>query len=271
MDVETLLDKKEATEVAIIRLLLFQTQKMTKQVLATKVNLTQNALKEYLLDIEATCQSLGRYFTITTQEKGLEISFSTDINFDKILLRYINQSLSYQLLRFVLEHKKVSIFQLSRAFNSSEATIFRKLRDINQILEPFHIKIKNGQLTGDELQIRYFYYSLFTIVDTEFTSEDLEVRQLIANIQPLFRYTFSKNALKRLSCWLFVTRHRLSVANHENSRLFEIEDRFTLDPLYQKTGEIIHRYFKDITTYVGKFEGGMFYCFFCKFRYFRSR
>lgn len=265
MQIETLLDKKEALQVNIIRLLLCQTQTTTKQALAQKVKLTQNALKEYLFDIVSTCQSLGQHFDITTEEKTLAIQFSSDINFDKIVIAYVNQSLAYQILRFILEHKKVSIFQLSNEFNSSEATIFRKLRDINQILKPFHIKIKNGQLVGDELQIRYFYYCLFSIVDTEFSSDDISVSHLMANIQPEFRYTFSKVALKRLSCWLFVTRFRLSVANHENSRFFEIQDRFTADPLYQKLGKIIHNHLEENATYVGKYEGAMFYCFFISF------
>lgn len=265
MYIESLLDKKEVIQVDIIRLLLCQTKKMTKQALAKQVNLTQNALKDYLLDIIRTCQSLGESFSITIDAKELDIVFSTDINFDKIVLAYVNQSLSYQILRYVLEHKKVSIFQLSQEFNSSEATIFRKLRDLNQLLKPFHIKIKNGQLVGDELQIRYFYYSLFTIVDTAFSSDDLAVSHLIQKLQPEFRYTFSKGALKRLSCWLFVTRNRLSVANPENSHFFDIQDKFISDPLYQKMGDIIHRYFKDVVSYVGKYEGAMFYCFFVSF------
>lgn len=265
MHIETLLDKKEMIQVDIIRLLLFQTKQTTKQALAKKVNLTQNALKDYMLDIVTTCQSLGESFSITTEEKALAITFSSDINFDKILLAYVNQSLSYQILRYVLVHKKVSIFQLSQEFTSSEATIFRKLRELNQLLTPFHIKIKNGQLVGDELQIRYFYYSLFTIMDTEFSSDDLAVSHLIEKIQPEFRHTFSRGALKRLSCWLFVTRYRLSVANSENSHFFDIEDKFISDPLYQKMGEIIHHYFKDMASYVSKYEGAMFYCFFVSF------
>ena len=265
MHIESLLDKKEVIQVEIIRFLLFQTKKTTKQTLAKKVKLTQNALKEYLVDIVTTCQSLGETFNISIEEKELAITFSSDINFDKIILAYVNQSLAYQILRYVLEHKKVSIFQLSQEFSSSEATIFRKLRDLNQLLKPFHIKIKNGQLVGDELQIRYFYYSLLTIIDTEFSSDDLAVTYLIEKIQPEFRHTFSKGALKRLSCWLFVTRHRLSVANHENSHFFDIQDKFISDPLYQKMGEVIQRYFQDMVSYVGKYEGAMFYCFFVSF------
>ncbi|MDN6212539.1 MAG: helix-turn-helix domain-containing protein [Lactococcus sp.] len=265
MNIELLLDKKEALQVDIIRQLLFQNDKLTKQILAKKMNLTQNVLKEYLSDILLDCQSLGDYFIITAEEKSLQLDFSSDINFDKIVHYYLNQSLTYQILKFVFEHKKVSIFQLSQEFNSSEATIFRKLRELNKALVPFSIEIKNGQLVGDELQIRYFYYTLFFLIDRDFSSDDLAVKELMSKMQPEFRHTFSKTALKRLSCWLFVTRHRLMVANHLNHRLTDIQEKFISDALYQKLSQIMEAYFKETTPYVGKNEGAMFYCFLISF------
>ncbi|MDN6013935.1 MAG: hypothetical protein L0I12_09235, partial [Lactococcus sp.] len=103
MNIELLLDKKEALQVDIIRQLLFQNDKLTKQILAKKMNLTQNVLKEYLSDILLDCQSLGDYFIITAEEKSLQLDFSSDINFDKIVHYYLNQSLTYQILKFVFE------------------------------------------------------------------------------------------------------------------------------------------------------------------------
>src|SRR5574337_1949436 len=150
------------------------------------MKLKKNELKKYLSDIILDCQSLGDYFVITTEEKTIQLDFSADINFDKIVLHYLNQSLTYQILKFVFEHKKVSIFQLSQEFNSSEATIFRKLRELNKVLMPFSIEIKNGQLVGDELQIRYFYYTLFFLIDLDFSSDDLAVKELMSKMQPEF-------------------------------------------------------------------------------------
>ncbi|MBR6895825.1 MAG: hypothetical protein IKN23_07190 [Lactococcus sp.] len=57
MNIELLLDKKEALQVEIIRQLLFQNDKLTKQTLAKKMTLTQNVLKEYLSDILLDCQT----------------------------------------------------------------------------------------------------------------------------------------------------------------------------------------------------------------------
>ena len=77
MNIELLLDKKEALQVEIIRQLLFQNDKLTKQTLAKKMTLTQNVLKEYLSDILLDCQTLGNYFVITAEEKALQLDFSS--------------------------------------------------------------------------------------------------------------------------------------------------------------------------------------------------
>lgn len=265
MNLDDLLDKKEALQVEIIRQFLFQDGKLNKQKLAKKVNLTQNALKEYVAEIVHICQPLGKYFSIQLVDKEWQLDFSSDINLDKIILTYLNNCLAFQILNFVFENKKFSTFQLTQEFNSSEATIFRKLRELNQILKDFNIGIKNGQLVGDELQIRYFYYQLFLKLDAGFSSNDLGAQRLLAKLQPEFKHTFSKIALNRLSCWLFVTQHRVMVANHENKRLMQIIDKFEEDKLYQKITKLVENYFRHFISYVGKNEGAMFYCFFISF------
>lgn len=265
MKVDVFLDNKEGTQIDIIRQLLFHAGKMTQKTLAKEVGLTQNALKDYVSDIVQVCQPLGEQFEIELEQKEVQLSFSSDINLDKILLAYLNNSLSYQILGFVFEHKKFSTFQLTQEFNSSEATIFRKLRDINQSLKKFGIGIRNGQLVGDELQIRYFYYQLFLLVDTGFSSDDLAVTKLVTKLQPEFHQSFSKIALKRLSCWLFVTRHLLQVANTDNTRLTQIQDKFETDKLYRMIQEVMREYFKESINFVGKHEGAMFYCFLITF------
>jgi hypothetical protein len=265
MKLDDLLDKKEALQVEIVRQFLFHDGKINKQKLAKKVNLTQNALKEYLMEITLLCQPLGAYFEIKQVDKEWQLDFSSDINLDKIIMTYLRHSLAFQILEFVFKNKKFSTFQLTQEFNSSEATIFRKLRELNQVLKDFNVGIKNGQLVGDELQIRYFYYQLFLKLDTGFSSNDLEAQRLLAKLQPEFKHTFSKIALNRLSCWLFVTQHRVMVANHENKRLMQIIDKFEEDKLYQKITKLVEKYFRHFISYVGKNEGAMFYCFFISF------
>lgn len=45
--------------------------------------------------------------------------------------------------------------------NISSATLSRRVKELNDSLNEFHLKIKSGRLTGPESQIRYFYFQLF--------------------------------------------------------------------------------------------------------------
>lgn len=62
MKIDVFLDKKEATQIDIIRQLLFHAGKMPSKALAEQVGLTQNALKDYLADIVQNVPSFGRAF-----------------------------------------------------------------------------------------------------------------------------------------------------------------------------------------------------------------
>lgn len=87
-----------------------------------------------------------------------------DVSLEKILLFLLQESLKFKMLVYLLEHQQVSIVRLATAFNISESSVFRKIKELNQLLEEFGLQIKNGQLYGEELQIRYFYYELFQYI-----------------------------------------------------------------------------------------------------------
>ncbi|GFH39980.1 hypothetical protein Hs20B_03780 [Lactococcus insecticola] len=140
------------------------------------------------------------------------------------------------------------------------------MRELNQVLEDFNIAIKNGQMVGDELQIRYFYYQLLSFMDIRFSINDPEVIGLIKLLQPEFARTLSKAAQKRLACWNYVTRHRLTIANHQNDRLTQhIERRFKSDQLYLFLNQVVQPYFQRLTPSVSKYEGAMLYSFMVSF------
>ncbi|GFH39979.1 helix-turn-helix domain-containing protein [Lactococcus insecticola] len=113
MNITSLLDKKAAVQIEIIRQLLFQNGQMSRQGLAKQVNLTTTALKVYLADIVYICQPLGENFQLSDEQGQIILDFSSDINLDKILQSYLEKSLAYQILIFIFEHKKFSIFQLT--------------------------------------------------------------------------------------------------------------------------------------------------------------
>ena len=74
---------------------------------------------------------------------------------------FVKESLKFQLLDYLYRNKEFSIVQLTTKFMISESSLFRKIKELNQLLAAFELQIKNGQLQGEELQIRYFYFQLY--------------------------------------------------------------------------------------------------------------
>ena len=48
------------------------------------------------------------------------------------------------MLVYLLEHQQVSIVRLATAFNISESSVFRKIKELNQLLEELDYKSKRS-------------------------------------------------------------------------------------------------------------------------------
>ena len=59
----------------------------------------------------------------------------------------LQESLKFKMLVYLLEHQQVSIVRLATAFNISESSVFRKIKELNQLLEEFGLQIKTVNYT----------------------------------------------------------------------------------------------------------------------------
>ena len=132
-----------------------------------------------------------------------------DVSLEKILLFLLQESLKFKMLVYLLEHQQVSIVRLATAFNISESSVFRKIKELNQLLEEFGLQIKNGQLYGEELQIRYFYYELFQYIPEDqrpFFAKYTRKRPFILGLGRVLETTFTASAEAQIACWLGITK-----------------------------------------------------------------
>ncbi|MDN6289828.1 MAG: helix-turn-helix domain-containing protein, partial [Tetragenococcus koreensis] len=109
------------------------------------------ALREF--DIEADL--------VKKNSDYLQLFLPNHFSVKNFLYTYLKQALDYKLLVSIFQEKVISITKLALENNVSEASIFRRLKVINQLLEEFGIQFKNKKLTGSELQIQLFYFQLF--------------------------------------------------------------------------------------------------------------
>ncbi|HCD7012472.1 TPA: helix-turn-helix domain-containing protein, partial [Enterococcus faecium] len=161
MKIEALLERKEQLQILILRNLVLQGGTASINGLREHVQLSKASFDQYLEDIELIGRMMEKKVEVQRNEYQALLVLDEDVSLEKILLFLLQESLKFKMLVYLLEHQQVSIVRLATAFNISESSVFRKIKELNQLLEEFGLQIKNGQLYGEELQIRYFYYELF--------------------------------------------------------------------------------------------------------------
>lgn len=130
---------------------------------------------------------------------------------------FVKESLKFQLLDYLYRNKEFSIVQLTTKFMISESSLFRKIKELNQLLAAFDLQIKNGQLQGEELQIRYFYFQLYWYITPyeihqKKTMSPLNKR-IIEGIETGLGFTFNEHNALKVSLWLSITKKRLAVTS----------------------------------------------------------
>lgn len=103
------------------------------------------------IDIKINIESNGEIYT-----KGL-----SNLTLKKIRLYYLENSVSYIILRELFINKDVSMEELIDTVFISRSKVYEKLKLINLHLLGTNIKIKNLRLEGEELSIRGLFLSLY--------------------------------------------------------------------------------------------------------------
>ncbi|WP_408582046.1 helix-turn-helix domain-containing protein [Enterococcus durans] len=76
------------------------------------------------------------------------LELGDDTSLEQICLFLLQQSLKFNLLTYLLEHQQASIVRLATAFNISESSVFRKIKELNHLLKEFLFKSKWTNLWG---------------------------------------------------------------------------------------------------------------------------
>lgn len=266
---DDLLEKKEQLELAILRQLVLAGGTASSHEIRKTVNLSKSAFDMYLEDISLIGQLMNKKVQIKKQDAQLVLELSEETSLEQILFFLLEQSIKFQLLLYLLEHQQVSIVQLSIAFSVSESSVFRKIKELNQLLAEFSLQIKNGQLYGEELQVRYFYYVFFQFFPEEKRPEYIkntpEKRALIVGLERTLKTTFDSEALKKIACWVGITRKRLMSEKTTFSQVKEKKQLYQKDALYQALDSVVTLYYSRTAAEVNAYESLMFYSFFVSF------
>lgn len=269
MKIEQLLEKKEQLQVLILRDMVLHGGTVGTNQLREQVNLSKTSFDQYIAEIPMIGMMMGKKVAIKRNEFQVTLELAEDVSLEKIILFLVQQSLKFNLLVYLLEHHQASIVRLATAFNISESSVFRKIKELNQLLQEFSLQIKNGQLYGEELQVRYFYYVLFQFISESqrplFLQQTPDKAPLILGLERALETTFSQESASKIACWLGITRKRLLSEKTTFATLKEKKILYQKDRLYQALDPVISLYLSRTAAKISGYEPLMFYSFFVSF------
>lgn len=269
MKIEQLLEKKEQLQVLILRDMVLHGGTVGTNQLREQVNLSKTSFDQYIAEIPMIGMMMGKKVAIKRNEFQVTLELAEDVSLEKIILFLVQQSLKFNLLVYLLEHHQASIVRLATAFNISESSVFRKIKELNQLLQEFSLQIKNGQLYGEELQVRYFYYVLFQFISESqrplFLQQTPDKAPLILGLERALETTFSQESASKIACWLGITRKRLLSEKTTFATLKEKKILYQKDRLYQALDPVISLYLSRTAAEISGYEPLMFYSFFVSF------
>lgn len=266
MQIDALLEKKEAIQVQMLRAMVLAGGKVPLATLRERTGLSKTAFEQYMKEVIQFGHK-HNYYTIIYEDTMVENTFAEAINLEYIIVQLVEQSSYFQLLQFALHHATFTTVQLTTYLGMSESTVFRKLKEVNQILKEFQIQIKNGELQGEELQIRYVYYQLFSLM-APYQTASLHLPDYSTLIQALERTlscTFTLQQQKKVSLWWWITQKRWLARKVTHTRLNQIFQDFYQDEWYQKVDHFISLYLSRLAIENDVHEGIMVYIFLISF------
>ncbi len=212
MNILDLLDKPEMIQVNIIQQLLDNGGKMNLKELEKQVKISSASLNKYLDLMNDLLKDFDANICLIIDKKKVTLNIPYHFNMQHILIHYLNQSINCSIIMYLSKHDGFSISRLCQELMISEATLFRRLKDINRLIAEFEIQIKNAKFTGDELQIRYFLFEFYNhtlpIDVINYHPLDPSIVLLIENLADELELPIEDKNLYHLYLWLLISKRR---------------------------------------------------------------
>lgn len=269
MKIEHFLEKNEIREVTIFKQLVLNGGNLSYTEMLDYLSVTKASLEKDLEFISFRIQSLIDQVQVTYDGQSISLTMSDDYSLQHIYQLYLNQSVKVELIRFLFKHQEFSIIQLTEELAISDSSLFRKIKELNGYLKEFGIKIRNGQLHGEELHIRHFYFQFFSHIENQealvASDADQQVTQVVQTVESFLNITIEPANRQRLNRWMLISKNRVTSKEKNYTFVRERMQPYLNDPLYQKMRIIVLRYFSRYSIEVDEEEAMLHFSFLLAF------
>lgn len=175
-----LLSSKEKRQLEFMEYLIDSKKWTHLYKLAEIFDCTERILKQDIAELREAFPNID----IQTSTNGVKAYFSKENSIEEVYKHFFVNSQNFSLLEYVFFHEGETINDISNAFYTTPANLYRIVNKMVKDIEPkfkLNIQLTPVSITGNEVDIRYFYaqyfserYNFLEWPFTDFNEEDLD-------------------------------------------------------------------------------------------------
>ncbi|GCF92216.1 transcriptional regulator [Enterococcus florum] len=273
MDIHHLLDKSTALQVSMVEYLYHEGGRASINELMAVFQLSLPTIQELVETFQLSYEDKNELICIVQNESTVVLETMQYFDSKRLLREQVRKSLAYRLLLEHLEDSDRDIYHFTFKFQISEEQYVEEVSRLNRLLTEFELSLENGQIVGDELQIRYFFFQLLWVTQsyensvTELTTEQMVIRQL----EKTFQRSFSTEVHQKIALYLEIFSKRRKKRGIFYAEITPEEEATISPEVLKLIKEALAIYSERYALTIETFELKSFYFFLCTINIFSSR
>lgn len=230
-------DLLEKLEVYQIDLLMYMSSvggTATKKELLDHLEISDYFLSKLIEGLMTSAKRSNDCFSIHTNKTAISIQTEPDFSLHSLYNEWVISAPKYKILEELLLFGAIDVARLCEKIGISHSTYFRKLNELNGLLDEFDLSIQNGVLVGSELQIRFFYVTFYLVTNSKhqlhFPTIDPRVYETVNSLQQVLGSKVSGLARKKLIFYLSLVKRR-----HAQKNISDYKER---EPFFSNLSDI---------------------------------
>lgn len=265
MKIEELLDKKEAREVEILKKVILAGGRITDIELLDHLGVSKASFESDLKELAYHLKPYENKCSLFYDGQWVVVQMSDQFSISQVLDDYLRASIKFELIDYLFHYREFTITQLTTKFMTSESSLFRKIKELNQLLKEFGLKIRNGQLKGEELQIRYFYFQVYWFLTPYEVHQEktltVQNARIIESLEKALNLSFEEHGRLKISLWLTISKKRIVVQHKIFKELSSKSQLYEQDPFFKIVRSFVLRFLSRYPLEIDEEEGLLHFIF----------
>lgn len=196
----------------------------TKEECAVSLDVSSKTLQKIVNSLEELSEKTN-FFELTTTNNHLSLNIRSNRSLDSIFYELLTTSIKHDIIFSLFEFGEINYTKLEMNIGVSHSTLYRKIDEVNALIEPFNIQITKKNLHGSELQIRRFLIDYFSSnIPFKVTFEKLltkKIQESIDFFEKTFNVKLAAGSRIRLILYLTIVKKRYDIDTVSNDLLHQ--------------------------------------------------